>query len=67
MSRNTDAVRALARDGLQVAAPGDVIKDPIVLEFLGQDERSEWQDWDLEQAITDHLGHFLRELGQGWS
>jgi predicted nuclease of restriction endonuclease-like (RecB) superfamily len=66
MSRNKDAVRALARDGLQVVAPGDVIKDPFVLEFLGQDERSEWRERDLEQAIIDHLGHFLLELGKGF-
>jgi len=37
-----------------------------VLEFLGHEERSEWRERDLEQAIIDRLEHFLLELGRGF-
>jgi len=66
MSRDKDAVMALAREGQQIARPIDVVKDPLVLEFLGQDERSEWRERDVEQAIIDRLEHFLLELGRGF-
>lgn len=43
-----------------------MVKDPFVLEFLGQDERAEWRERDVEQAIIDRLEHFLLELGRGF-
>jgi DUF1016 N-terminal domain len=43
-SRTPDQVLALARQGQQVAAPADVLKDPFVLEFL-----------DLTENPTRHL------------
>jgi hypothetical protein len=43
-----------------------VIKEPFVLEFLGLDERAEWRERDLEQAIIDRIEQFLLELGKGF-
>jgi predicted nuclease of restriction endonuclease-like (RecB) superfamily len=66
LNRNADQVRALARDGQQVAVPGDVIKDPFVLEFLDLRETPTAQERDLEQAIIGRLEEFLLEMGKGF-
>jgi predicted nuclease of restriction endonuclease-like (RecB) superfamily len=65
-SRDKKKVMALARSGHQVETPSDVLKEPFVLEFLGLDERSEWRERELEQAIIDRLEAFLLELGKGF-
>jgi len=65
-SRDKEKVLALAKRGHQLDSPADVLKEPFVLEFLELDERSEWQERDLEQAIIDKLEGFLLELGKGF-
>ncbi len=65
-SRDKDQVLALARQGQVVATPADVLKEPLVLEFLDLKEKPLWQERDLEQAIIDRLGEFLLELGKGF-
>ncbi len=65
-SRNRQKVRALATDGQLVQSPADVLKDPMVLEFLDLGERAAWQERDLEQALIDRLQEFLLELGKGF-
>ena len=65
-SRDKKKVIALSRRGHQVETPSDVIKEPFVLEFLGLDERSEWRERELEQAIIDRIEAFLLELGKGF-
>ena len=63
MNRNPEQVRALARQGQQVAVPGDVIKDPFVLEFLDLRDTPTAHERDLEQAIIGRLEEFdVREL-----
>ena len=44
----------------------DIIRDPYFLEFLGLEERSEYSESELEQAILDNLQKFLIELGTGF-
>lgn len=65
-SRNKKKVLALARRGHQLETPADVMKEPFVLEFLGLDERAEWRERELEQAIIDRVEAFLLELGKGF-
>jgi predicted nuclease of restriction endonuclease-like (RecB) superfamily len=65
-SRDKDEVLALAQRGQEIANPQDIIKDPVVLEFLGLPERPQWRERDLEQAIIDHLQEFMLELGRGF-
>jgi predicted nuclease of restriction endonuclease-like (RecB) superfamily len=65
-SRDKDDVLALAHKGQELLTPQDVIKDPVVLEFLGLPERPQWRERDLEQAIIDHLQEFMLELGKGF-
>ena len=64
--RNPEEVRALAREGQEIAAPADVIKDPFVLEFLDLGEHPALRERDVEQAIIDRLESFLLELGKGF-
>ena len=65
-SRDMAAVKALSIDGHSISRPVDTIKDPMVLEFLGLEERAHWHERDLEQAIIDRLETFLLELGKGF-
>ena len=65
-SRDEAGVLALAREGQEVTRPVDVLKDPLVLEFLDLHERTRWLERDLEQAIIDRLEPFLLELGRGF-
>lgn len=44
----------------------DVFRNPYMLEFLGLDEKSEYSESDLEQAIINHLQTFLLEMGNGF-
>lgn len=48
-------------------APGDVIKNPYVLEFLGLERPSGYSESDIESAIISNLQAFLLELGKGFS
>jgi len=63
-SRDKDNVLALAHQGQEISTPQDVVKDPLVLEFLGLPDRPHWRERDLEQAIIDHLQEFRLELGK---
>lgn len=49
-----------------VKKAADIIKNPLVLEFLGLDEKPSYSESDLESAIIDKLQHFLLELGKGF-
>ena len=66
MNRDPEQVRTLAKQGLQIAVPADVLKDPFVLEFLDLKEKPTAQERDLEQAIIDRLEEFLLEMGKGF-
>jgi predicted nuclease of restriction endonuclease-like (RecB) superfamily len=44
----------------------EIIRNPYTLEFLDLEEKSEYSESDLEQAILDHLQQFLIELGTGF-
>ena len=65
-NRDKEQVLELARRGQQVSAPGEVIKDPFVLEFLDLRDTPTAHERDLEQAIIDRLEDFLLEMGKGF-
>lgn len=46
--------------------PEDVFRNPYMLEFLGLEEKAQYSETDLEQAITGHLHTFLLEMGRGF-
>ena len=66
LSRDKDAVMKLSKEGQTLEKPRDILKNPLVLEFLGMDERAEYSESDLETAIINKLQAFLLELGKGF-
>jgi predicted nuclease of restriction endonuclease-like (RecB) superfamily len=46
--------------------PDDIFRNPYVLEFLGLEQKTVYQETDLEEAIINHLQGFLLELGRGF-
>jgi predicted nuclease of restriction endonuclease-like (RecB) superfamily len=65
LSTNKEAVIAKFKNQ-KPAQNADVIRDPYFLEFLGLEERTEYSESELEQAILNHLQQFLVELGTGF-
>ncbi|BBP50726.1 hypothetical protein PHLH3_03520 [Pseudomonas sp. St386] len=47
--------------------PRDIVRDPVVLEFLGLPNTGMPLETDLEQALIDQLQGFLLELGKGFA
>lgn len=66
-SRNKKGLVRLAIQGQEVTQPIDVLKDPMVLEFLDLPESPRLVESKLEQALIDNLQTFLLELGKGFA
>ena len=66
VSRNRDEIRQLAQQGLVIEKAADIIKNPLILEFLGLEEKHAYSEEELESAIIDKLQSFLLELGKGF-
>jgi len=47
--------------------PGDILKDPYILDFLGLKTYPKLSESNLEQALIDKLQEFLLELGKGFA
>jgi predicted nuclease of restriction endonuclease-like (RecB) superfamily len=67
LSNDKEAVLAVARKEKMPEDPREIIKDPMVLEFLGLERKAKYYERDLETAIINHLQTFLLELGNGFS
>ena len=67
MSNDKESVLAVARKERIPESPTEIIKDPMVLEFLGLHRESSYYEKDLESAIITHLTDFLLEMGKGFS
>ena len=67
-SQNKNAVRSEMK---QLTAPFqdklEYLKNPVVAEFLGFKNNSDYTESDLEQSIIDHLIQFLMEMGKGFA
>lgn len=46
--------------------PRHIIRDPYIFEFLGISQHDILLENDLENALLEHLQHFLLELGKGF-
>ncbi|MEQ1662439.1 MAG: PDDEXK nuclease domain-containing protein [Thiobacillus sp.] len=66
-SRDKKGLMRLALHGQEVAQPIDVLKDPLVLEFLDMPESPRLVESRLEQALIGNLETFLLELGKGFA
>jgi predicted nuclease of restriction endonuclease-like (RecB) superfamily len=67
LSNDKQSVLEVARKEKQPQSPSEIIKDPMVLEFLGLKPQASYYEKDLEDAIITHLQEFLLELGNGFS
>lgn len=67
MSNDVEAVLAVAREEKMPSDAKEIIKDPMVLEFLGLRREAAYYEKDLESAIITHLQDFLLEIGNGFS
>lgn len=67
LSNDVKAVLEVAREERQPAEPTEIIKDPMVLEFLGLKREAAYYEKDLETAIITHLQEFILELGNGFA
>ena len=66
LSNNPSDVLSVAKSEKDHINPKDIIKDPMVLEFLGLKPDSSYYEKDLESKIISHLQEFLLELGNGF-
>jgi predicted nuclease of restriction endonuclease-like (RecB) superfamily len=66
-SKDKKGLMRLATRGQEVARPVDVLKDPMVLEFLDLPESSRLVESKLEDALIGNLQKFLLELGKGFA
>ena len=66
-SNDKESVLAVARKERTPESPQEIIKDPMVLEFLGLERKASYYEKDLESAIISHIADFLLEMGKGFS
>ena len=66
-SNNKENVLAVAKKERIPESPLEIIKDPMILEFLGLEKKPEYYEKDFESALIEHLQQFLLELGNGFS
>ncbi len=66
-SKDKEGILELAKTGIEIQKPMDVVKDTYTLEFLGLPEMERYSESDLEQRIIDNLQTFLLELGKGFA
>ena len=66
LSRDKDEVMRLALEGQTMEKPRDMLKNPLVLEFLDLEQSPAYSESDLESAIIANMQKFLLELGKGF-
>ncbi len=66
-SQDKDLIKEEAKEKTKALVPEDILKDPMVLEFLQLRNNTNYLESELEQAILDHLSEFLLEMGKGFA
>ncbi|MCL1912329.1 MAG: PDDEXK nuclease domain-containing protein [Eubacteriaceae bacterium] len=66
LSQDKDEVMRLALEGQTMEKPRDMLRSPLVLEFLDLEQNPMYSESDLESAIIANLQKFLLELGKGF-
>lgn len=67
LSNDKESVLAVARKERKPESPTEIIKDPMILEFLGLERSPLYYEKDLESKLIAHLADFMLELGKGFS
>jgi predicted nuclease of restriction endonuclease-like (RecB) superfamily len=66
LSKNKSEILRLAKEGQIIERPKDLIKDPLILDFLGLENNSSYTETELETAIINQIEKFMLELGKGF-
>jgi len=66
-SKDQSGILELAKQGQIIEKPGDLIREPYVLDFIKVPEPYHISETELESRIVDHLQSFLLELGKGFA
>ena len=67
LSNDKESVLAVARKQRIPQSPREIIKDPMVLEFLGLERKLTYYESDLETSLISHLQNFMLEMGNGFA
>ncbi len=67
LSNDIQGMLAVAREEKLPSDAKEIIKDPMVLEFLGLKREAAYYEKDIEAATITHLQDFLLEIGTGFS
>lgn len=67
MSNDKESVLAVAQKQRIPESPKEIIKEPVILEFLGLEKKPHYYESDLESALIEHLQNFLLEMGNGFA
>jgi len=65
-SKDKEPVIKEAKEKTAKLKPENILKDPVVLEFLDLKDRASYRESELEQSLIDKLQEFLLELGKGF-
>jgi len=55
LSNDKESVMAVARSQRLPELPHEIVKDPMILEFLGLERKPQYYEKDLELALIEHL------------
>lgn len=66
LSNDKESVLAVARNERIPLLPQEIIKDPMMLEFLGLERKPHYYEKEMESALIEHLQQFMLELGNGF-
>ncbi len=66
LSNDKKSVLAVAKNERIPESPKEIIKDPMILEFLGFERKPHYYENDMESALIMHLQQFMLELGNGF-
>jgi predicted nuclease of restriction endonuclease-like (RecB) superfamily len=65
--KDKNEIKKLSEKGQIIEKIQDSLKEPLILEFLGLDENSDYSEKDIETGIINNLEKFLLELGKGFT
>jgi predicted nuclease of restriction endonuclease-like (RecB) superfamily len=66
ISKDEKYVLDMAKEGLIINKPEDILKAPYIFEFAGLKQDKSYLESDLQKTLLNHLSEFLLELGRGF-
>lgn len=67
LSNDKEKILAIAKKEIKPESPKEIIKDPMILEFLGLKPQADYYEKDFENSLITNMQSFLLELGNGFS